>query len=408
MVKYSGIFSHEFASEYSDDVIINDLFFRNLLTVVTCDSIDKRQGRPFSEEKVENLKKFKTLYDSYIDNGILHIIEGGGKNLSHVFAGLAAQMMTSYNNNIIMHFDKYLKKFIRMKVENYVAVKLNLNYYELPTEDKKETKSIISKLIRLFFKNDTTLDDKDLVKLEEWQQVIMKQVSELIPKNTKIFQWVINPNPNIYLPYMIYMTREMELCNKKLLKPLPMRNHYIPGSITLDTAALIDILIQNDDDFNQLKTYLQIEEDYNMDKITSKSQLYDKPEKLINNVKNSAIFKTGIWKFFIKDTSKLIYRNLIFNNCITTNGHKIGIHYVNKEAFGLTKFTKGFYFKDPVSENYKYVTQLSEEERTDLLDETKFTPSGRAAPSGRASKFMVIPEKLISWNLESELKVVHS
>ncbi|KAJ3213707.1 hypothetical protein HDU81_001869, partial [Chytriomyces hyalinus] len=137
-----------------------------------------------------------------------------------------------------------------------------------------------------------------------WQHTIIQQVHSMIPENTKLYQWVSKPDPNVYLVYMLFMSRELESNNKKVLNPFPMRTSYIPGSITIDTSALIDILVHNNE-FQQLKCYLEVQEGYHMEKIVNKGHLYDNPEKLIDNVGNAAKFKTSIWNYFVKDSSKL-------------------------------------------------------------------------------------------------------
>lgn len=373
IVEFNGYFSHEFATKFSTEFKIDKIFFENLLTIVSCDSIDKRRGKPFASEKAVFMKQLKSRYDSYVESGILHLVEGIGKNLSHVFKLLAIQMETSYKNNIMMHYDKYLKRIIRGKVEKYVITQFNYkSYYDVPNELKKETTVTISKMIRLFFKSKKDDDlDNNMINFEEWQQLIISQVYELIPKGMQIYDWVDNPDSNIYLPYMIFMSHEMETLNKKMLNPFPMRSGYIPGSITVNTSALIDILITKDV-FIQLKCYLELTENYHMEKITNKGHLYDDVTKLIDNVENAEKFKTSIWNFFIKDSKKLVYRDLVFNNCITTDGHKIGLHYTNRETFGKTKWMGHSIRPLLETKKYDYVTQLSQDIRNEYLDESKF------------------------------------
>ncbi|KAI8829196.1 hypothetical protein BJ741DRAFT_393564 [Chytriomyces cf. hyalinus JEL632] len=155
--------------------------------------------------------------------------------------------------------------------------------------------------------------------------------------------------PTEYLPYMIAINWFLEHHSRKTLNPTPLCTTYIPGSITLNTAAMVDIVFQDKSDFDGLRGWMA-RAGYDLSKFKGKGDLYSSVKKFLPNV-NSSLFNTSLWqyvcRFHGRQHSKkkkqkknrefgfLKYRAMIFKNMVTTDSHKAGIHFVNEEAYLL-------------------------------------------------------------------------
>ncbi|KAJ3303220.1 hypothetical protein HDU76_005388 [Blyttiomyces sp. JEL0837] len=327
LVKENGnVFDHDLAIEFVKRTSISKEYFGHLLTVVSTKDGNKSQGRPHSEENLEKVQYYKQRYNDYLAQGVL-LPNEDGTNLSHVFAGLEVQMMTSYQNNIATYMVESVKSLTKSQ-----------------NDDRKNR---CGKLIKLLIYSDN--EEENDSSLETWEIDIYDQAKTRYPPNIHPSEWKfkIKRSMTLFLVYMINLNRELELMGTRTLSPLPIRLHYIPGSITIDTSGLVDILVQSKQDFMALRKKLS-ESGYDMTKFTSKGQLYKAVTNFIPTA-NPAKFKTAIWRHFCNLDSRMRYncrgRRLKFNNVMTLDGHKVGIHYVSPESYGITKFTDGVVLK---------------------------------------------------------------
>ncbi|KAI8832749.1 hypothetical protein BJ741DRAFT_282088 [Chytriomyces cf. hyalinus JEL632] len=229
-----------------------------MLSTVTTVGLEKKPGRPFNEESKIKMIKYTDLYSEYIDLGALEDLRGNGSNLSHVFGGMAVQMETVYRNNVALHFPQYLKRFIRLSVElHWLPIFDQTTVAELTKEQRKVIKDDGSKIIQqlLFaYVNEPK-------PLQPWAEELLEKAASLIPQCTqhdKLF-WNLKSSsmkPAECLPYMIAINRFLEHHGRKTLNPTPLRTTYIPGSITLNTAAMVDKAFQDKSDFDGLRGWM--------------------------------------------------------------------------------------------------------------------------------------------------------
>ncbi len=353
-------FSKRFTLEHS--------FFSNALTVVTSE-LGNKTGRPFkSDSDVAN------MYESYDRFRLQHIFpesKPDGKNLSHVFSYMATQLRTAYLNNIKLHFPKYVKRKLRLRMKKVMVTEANVEAWtSLPFATRKSYEKIINQVIRRLYD-----DEEDSNNLEEkWQQILQETRKESnISKD-----WLLDlyNHPHKFLPIMIDINRWLEESSYKLYSPLPFRNEFITKSIMIDTHALVDIFV-NQDNLPMLKEYLatkgwQLPPKFNKgDFYTNKVDKLDHVylEKGIS-VKNQ--FRQDVWKFFTQNRIHKGFMGLVFNNMVTTNGYQCSSHYVDKETYARERYTPGIYVKRDVKEEFEYVHKLAPDVRTNLLTDDRY------------------------------------
>lgn len=369
-------FTHAVAIEFTRDLDLSSEYFKHLLAVVSSDRVLRKPGRPFHLDIRRKIQHYDDTYKKYAAAGLLPDRRSSPSNLSHVFSYMAVQMSTCYANNTWLHFDKYVKKHIRRRLETH-CLSIHFeesfdHFYDLPTDEKKRVKKQAGAIFRRLFGHASDQDTTDLFKNENvddrnFMVDLLYDVREFaFPQSVTANAWAdaAELKPSMFLPYMMFINRTLEACDDKLYSPLPIRSHYTPGSILLDTNGLVDILIRDKNDLDQLKEYLTAKGVDGVEQITDKGKLY---------VASSPILKTHVWGFFTEWTSSQFeYGNRVFNNMMSTDGYKCSIHYVNRAVYGNTGMKKGIKIVTPKKpkHEFKNAFTLTQEERTVLLDDT--------------------------------------
>ncbi|KAJ3234706.1 hypothetical protein HDU81_001175 [Chytriomyces hyalinus] len=287
-------FDHATVSQVSNGLTIDETFFKHMLSTVTTASLDKKQGPPFKEESRIKMTRYMDLYSQYIDLGALEDLWGNGSNLSHIFGGMAVQMETAYRNNMALHFPQYLKRFIQLSVElHWLPIFNQTTVADLTKGQRQIIKADGSKVIqRLLFAY-----VKEPEPLELWVKDVLEKTKSLIPQCTqhdKLF-WNLKSSsmkPAEYLLYMIAINRFLEHHGQKTLNPTPLRTTYIPGSITLNTAAMVNLVFQDKSNFEGLRAWMA-RAGYDLSKFKGKGDLYSSVKKFLPNV-NSSLFNTSL------------------------------------------------------------------------------------------------------------------
>lgn len=389
-------FNHSVATAFTKDLKFDTQYFKHMLTVVSCeDPLAPRPGRPFSKESRVQIQSYMNIFQRHSSRLPPKV---NGMNLSHLFGNLANQMVVAYANNV-QHFEKYLKSYIRCYLEVYFLIIHNVQRKKyLPTGVRPFMTTLGNSMIKvLLYSGDgtpKTVQVDENKELQSYVDYILTTIREqLIPPGvtpSKLLE-SISKDPVKFIPYMIEINRILETLGKKLKSPLPIRSHHIPGSVLIDTAVLIDIMIVDPkkEDFVKLKTFLSVGCKYDMTSYKGKKELYDSPDKHMKNV-NPVKFKTHIWEFFtnaaapeFSDYYRKTGESLIFNNTITTNGYKVGIHFTNLENYLHAKFTPGInVIGEAKAEKWRlisseeteftYVNNIPTDTRAELLTDEKY------------------------------------
>ena len=295
---------------------INDKFVEHIIKTI---SIGDKRGKKLSNNELtffyenhykQTLQGEKLSYSKY------------GNTIGYT----ATSILTCLETNIKKHFVKHLKRFVNINFEKLNQTK----------EDKqqmyKNTKNIVDDII-----NNT---DKSENEFKIWKDT---NKAFLIPENVKKnVHYDLECNPQKYLYPLIYMSLTLEEKEKKLFQFCPLRKTLIPKYMTIDTKTLITMLF----DTKKHKT--------------TQGKLLD---KLNEN-------KDLIWKslFDMEKINKLMNPNkYIFNHMFSTDGIGCSVVFIRTDL----KDKPIPQTNNSSSNEYDYITELSNEELNHLKDYNK-------------------------------------
>ena len=141
--------------------------------------------------------------------------------------------------------------------------------------------------------NDTLESDP---KYHNWINEMKKQI---LPQKTKdTHENEVNINPQKYIPYMIQMNILLEQKELKGFQFFPLRTEIVPKYIPLDTASVVELLIENGTKYKSKLTECQDE----------------------------------IWSKILNLDSKVFSKkNYVFDYSIMTNGYDVSIRFINNK-----------------------------------------------------------------------------
>jgi hypothetical protein len=250
-------------------------------------------------------------------------------NMSHIIRASATQLLTCYENNILLNYITYINKFV-----NYSFINSNLNKSE-KDNIRIEIKKVKSDLIN----NETKSD----VKYHNW---IKENRNKLIPNEITSQKEILNKlktDPIIFHKYMIFMNSKFEEWNKKTLQQFPLRKQIGNKHIQIDTQAIIDMLVDKNFNYNYIDIFNK-----SFEKINNKLDLFapklkkdnkDKKNKnkTIDEKKELNDIKKNIWLSFFNLKQKYLSNgNYQFNNSIRTDGYSVSI-CLDSESENLSK-----------------------------------------------------------------------
>lgn len=244
------------------------------------------------------------------------------KNLSHILKYSATEIVTSINNNIQAHFQKYIKKMIKHQLGDNKFIK-----------NEKHDRTILSLVLSDIINNNEEL----LTPIEYQKHVLEIRDNVLVNKQYDIQQ--INEQPQKCLKGMIYICKYLEQNKIKKYQFCPLRTEYVPKHIKLDSAALVELFLKNKNSYF--------------------SCLNEKKEIIWSQVFNVSILNK--------------MKNYSFDHQITTNGYDASILFVSnkqKEIMNKIKEKKSTALKTSRMNSKilkEELSKLSEKEQKDKL-----------------------------------------
>ena len=161
-----------------------------------------------------------------------------GTNLSHILGFMETDMITNIENNIKMHFIKYVKLFVNSSFKK--------QNNDLLSQCEKGTKTNLRKEL-----------NKDLYEIKE------DLLNKTLKSNVKYHKWInthnkcifpteckdsyeidVHGNPQNYIKSMIYMCLEIEKHGTKSFQFFPLRTNIVPKFIPIDTTTLVDLFVK--------------------------------------------------------------------------------------------------------------------------------------------------------------------
>ena len=247
--------------------------------------------------KGDNLKLYNEFLQFYDDEykKLGYNDKLDGTNLSQILGYMSIDMITNVENNIKMHFIKYVKRFV-----NSCFKKQNNELVDKCDKGKKtELRKILNKElyeIKEDLLNNTLKCDK---KYYDW---INKHRNNIFPKEFKdSYTFDIENNPQKYIKGMIYMCLEIEKEGTKAFQFFPLRTDIIQKYIPLDTKSLIELFVEKN------------KNDYLTDIEHTKHDLWDKYFKLDKKVfkQKDYVFDYRISTDYFSVSIQLIHKNYV-------------------------------------------------------------------------------------------------
>ena len=394
---------HSFSTWMESDGPWRKLFFSQVASLMCSADTKGQRGRKPNDENKDDAKKLRESLKKFRVQGLFNK-SLDKQNLSFILAYATTGIKTAYENNISMHFDKYVKRYIRSIAKFEILSHFQVEkLQDVPKYFVLQPKLIMNKIVRATFSGKlrecTPPDDKFSEIFRIIKDAVILELEIALPHGIteNIFD---NANLSLSLAHMIYMNRNMETKYKvKLLRPFPLRNSNIPCNIMLDTHSIIDILVSEDVvPFSEVKSSLELLMGLTITNLKNKGSLYNNLKKILGLKKeqktpiSDASFKTLIWKSifecmgkkwlskrFAKVKSK--GKPLVFNNMITTDGYKVDLHFTDEQSFEAKRFTTGSILcgakREDTTFDFMYVQELSSKEKKDLEPTILFCDPGK-------------------------------
>jgi hypothetical protein len=197
------------------------------------------QGPKAKGTNLSLYNEFKKLYDDEYKK-LNYENKLDGVNLSQILGYMSIDMLTNIENNIKLHFIKYLNRFVNSSYKKQNNELLEKCEKGTKTKLRKELNKDLYEIKQDLLNN--TLDSN--IKYHEW---INKHKNNIFPKefNTS-YEFDIQNNPQNYIKGMIYMCLEIEKIGTKSFQFFPLRNNIILKFIPIDSKSLIELFIEED------------------------------------------------------------------------------------------------------------------------------------------------------------------
>ena len=340
-----------------------------------------RVGRPYAPAKAENMRRLHAFYDDAAGRGLLPTAKLACTNLSSPKGHAAAQLAVNYRNNVHCHFDKYVRRWVRVSITAVVRAEHGVapDAVAVPKPLRRGLAADIRAVCNDLLQSSNQLSCREA--LWSWVAQHRPTLMPSAPGGANQHWRFLSQksHPERWLPYMVAIDRLLEGASAKLYSPLPQRTSFVPAHIRLDTIGLIDLLVADADDTLLLKAAL---EELDMPGSSSGTTKYDLPGlmpplkkgeasqhaskamlyvdlvKLVSPalqarvrqepIRHGAAFKTAVWRCLTKlgaasnKHASLAFMELVFNNVIDTNGTSVSAHYVSPALHGVTRFNGGF------------------------------------------------------------------
>ncbi len=285
----------------------------------------------------DNLKLYDELnkfYDEHYKN-LNYENKISSSYLSQILNSMAVDMLTNIENNIKMHFFKYVNRFVNSSFK-----KINI---ELLEKAKEGTKTELRKnLNKEIYEVKQDLLNNTLKSNEKYHKWINTHRDNIFYKDfVNSYEFDIENNPQRYLKSMIYMCEQIEKLETKSFQFFPLRTEISPKYIPIDTKSIIQLFIRED------------------------------VNELLNDIEGN---KEKIWnKFFNINDPVFSQSNYKFDYKIYTDCYSVSIQMLLNDMVESEKKKKQN-MKNKKKENKELTKNMTEEQKTEFkkkLEESK-------------------------------------
>ena len=277
---------------YHNNIIIPIITTDTIKMVFSVLTLNNKGGNTPKGNNLLMLNNFTDFYNNnykvlYNDDKI------NGSYLSQILNSMSIDMLTNIENNIKLHFFKYVKKFVNSSFRI-------INNTILENTDKGKKVEVRKLLNKELFQIKEDLFNNTLLSNSKYHDWINLHRNNIFPVDfTNSYEFDIQNNPQKYFKSMIYMCLEIEKINTASYQFFPLRTDIIPKYIPIDTKSLIEIYIR------------------------------ENKNELLNNIED---IKISIWNnFFNLNDSIFEQSNYIFDYKIYTDCYSVSIQMLHKD-----------------------------------------------------------------------------
>ena len=284
-------------SKYHKNEDIPVIDFNFISSIFKCLS-SSNAGPKVSGEHLTTLNDLKTFYDSNYKN-LCADLKINSARQSQMINYSIVDMVTNFENNIKLNFEKYVRFFINSVFLEEILKKIENNDEKIITT-KLLKKQLYGELKK--FKDDVINNKKIDEKYEIW---FRNNKSKILP-NSYNGIGDVEINTLSYVKPMIFMNVELEKLNKKMFQWCPQRNGFNLKYVCFDTKGIVEALVNKTNSIITKTTY------YN----------------------NIIKYKNVLWSKFFNLKHK-IFKNkkYVFDNSIMTDGVIVSLRFIDIETF---------------------------------------------------------------------------
>ena len=304
LIKLFLLYDYESNNKTYNDYIFNELFIRKCFKLVKTGEIDNKLN---DNSLIDRISKFYVDYNSNNSNTIKFTKPINVSSITHITDALSRNIQTNITNNIILNYNKYIREYtninLTLKFNNIDNKTINNVYNDLYyntfysdsiyhlwiNEHKKliipkftfniyikdfndgidNYYNIFIKFISNYVKINQKLKDLITLNNDKKTETVNKIIQYLINKiniiDNKYDNWInenkiiiinefnssnlidldkkINEKPYEFIPYMLYMNKNLELNNSdKKYQIIPLRTNLTPKFIPIGIDSFVDIL----------------------------------------------------------------------------------------------------------------------------------------------------------------------
>ena len=277
---------------YHNNIIIPIITTDTIKMVFSVLTLNNKGGNTPKGNNLIMLNNFTDFYNNnykvlYNDDKI------NGSYLSQILNSMSIDMLTNIENNIKLHFFKYVKKFVNSSFRI-----INNTILENTEKGKKvEVRKLLNKEL---FQIKEDLLNNTLLSNSKYHNWIDQHRNNIFPIDfINSYEFDIQNNPQKYFKSMIYMCLEIEKIGTASYQFFPLRTDIIPKYIPIDTKSLIEIYIR------------------------------ENKNELLNNIEDN---KISIWNtFFNLNDSIFEQSNYTFDYKIYTDCYSVSIQMLHKD-----------------------------------------------------------------------------
>ena len=339
----AGGFDHDVAQHLSALLEDEDVFSNAIAAVSQGDA----RGRSHGPERAASIAKLIAAREELMTAGAWPTDAPSSKNLSFVLYYSGVEMQTAYKNNAWMHYIKYVGAYARKILQDAAVATAGVEKWRLlPSEIKKRVGRDVARCRQQAVFGDAQPPEGDVP--EELMATLSAMVPPLDdPSEERAYD--MKARWYRYIPYMIFINRQLQDMGVKMYSPLCLRTAFVPKHIHLDTQGMLDILIKDNSEAIAFKALVEEQLGLELPYVNGKNDFNKDIALLVDEEfadsvdKHSAgHYRNAIWLAMTKLDSHahlpLRMQGLRFNNMVTTDGYSLSAHYVQNDKVGQTRF----------------------------------------------------------------------